>query len=285
VIDVLRDVARLRALPLFWREASAIEQPPDFFDRRQLRDLRGWTQRMMHFDGQLARRLAEKRTRGLKAWEYGNLFSLLAARPQSREWSVLDVGPGNSALPFYMAGHVGAVTTLDYDRALEPVSRENRTRYLERDLSYVCGSMLDLPFATGSFDLVTCISTIEHLDDLGDARQVPYADFLARTRAGLAEMSRVIRPGGYLYLTTDACVNDLQTIDRWSAKRPPGDTRWSIYRLEDIAETFLGELEHNELAVVSAGDFDAHKLLADAARSTYRGRYCTTIIVFARKRG
>jgi SAM-dependent methyltransferase len=44
-----------------------------------------------------------------------------------------------------------------------------------------------LPFRDGAFDLVYCYSTIEHVGDAGRA---------------LAEMARVLRPGGALYLHT-----------------------------------------------------------------------------------
>ena len=47
-----------------------------------------------------------------------------------------------------------------------------------------------LPFAGGSFDACTCVSMIEHVPDEGDA-------------AAMAEMWRVLRPGGVLHLVTN----------------------------------------------------------------------------------
>jgi SAM-dependent methyltransferase len=44
-----------------------------------------------------------------------------------------------------------------------------------------------LPFRSGSFDVVYCVSTLEHVQDAARA---------------LAEMARVLRPGGQLYLHT-----------------------------------------------------------------------------------
>ncbi|HMO56372.1 MAG TPA: class I SAM-dependent methyltransferase [Roseiflexaceae bacterium] len=42
--------------------------------------------------------------------------------------------------------------------------------------SFICGSMFQLPFANGAFDLVVCLEVLEHLDD---------------PEAGLAELCRV----------------------------------------------------------------------------------------------
>lgn len=277
------ELSRWQAVPFLWKDTTSLEAPPDFFDERQLPRLVGWTQRMMHFDRQLARRLTEKRIRGLKVWEYGNLLSLLAARPESRTWTVLDVGPGNSSMPLFVADRVDRVITIDYADALEPRNAARTRASVERGVPHVAASMLDMPFAAGIFDLVTCISTIEHLDDLGNGRQVPYDEFLARTRTATREMARVLRPGGYLYITTDACIPELQPIDSWSRKRPPGDVRWSIYGIDDIPTTFLGEANDCGLQVISSGDFSARTLIDDARRSSYRGRYCTTFILFACK--
>lgn len=47
-----------------------------------------------------------------------------------------------------------------------------------------------LTFADGSFDAIACVSVIEHVADDGDAR-------------AMAEMWRVLRPGGVLHLTTN----------------------------------------------------------------------------------
>ena len=49
---------------------------------------------------------------------------------------------------------------------------------------YLQGSALALPFAAGSFDVVTLMNVLEHVPDY---------------RKALAEAARVLKPGGYLY--------------------------------------------------------------------------------------
>ncbi len=103
----------------------------------------------------------------------------------SRRVSVLDVGGGNGAveLAFEADGqfHVTSIEMLWNDSARQlgglagaPIRR-------------VVGDAATLPFRSDSFDLVTCLETIEHLADAARAA---------------AELGRVTRAGGVLLLTT-----------------------------------------------------------------------------------
>jgi SAM-dependent methyltransferase len=56
----------------------------------------------------------------------------------------------------------------------------------------VRGSIYELPFASGSFDLVTCNMVVEHLD---------------RPAAAFAEVTRCLRPGGAFVISTPNLLN------------------------------------------------------------------------------
>lgn len=99
--------------------------------------------------------------------------------------SILDIGSGAGQL----AGHLlkysdrdARITCIDLSQNM--LGRARR-RLQSRRPSYVAADVSCLPFADGSFDGATCGYVIEHVPD---------------TRAGLAEIARVLRPGGRLLL-------------------------------------------------------------------------------------
>jgi SAM-dependent methyltransferase len=278
---------KLRSRPRAWRPEVPVDRPNMLFSRRAARELQPNVQRLAWRDPQLLHRLSDTRIEGVRAWEYGVLIGCLSRLAERRSWRCLDVGSGASTFPAYLLEHgwVASMTTLDLEEPFEPSrSALPPSERIER----VAASMLDIPFPDGSFDLVTCISAIEHLD--GDPQQyrrdperhppAPYERYRLDTRRALEEMMRVVRPGGYLYLTTDAYLADRQTTDRWSSPDGTGPI-WSAYRYEDIDGLFVRTLEDGGFQLVGGHDFDATHLVDDPDRSTYRGRFFTTFALFA----
>lgn len=268
--------------PIFWRKPHPIKYSNKLFDRRDLVRLHGHIQRMMYADKYLFRRLSERRIEGLRSWEYGLLLGLLQNQVASKDWLVLDVGPGNSTFPAFFSSFVKKVITIDYPNPLEPLSIDHRDLMRRSGVEITHGTMLHLPFRSGAFDLVTCISTIEHLDDPGTGEQKPYEQFIEMTQVGLREMLRVIRRGGYFYLTTDAYVPELQTIDNWSKKKP-GRKIWSAYYIQDIKPIFLDTIVYQGFEIVGDHNYDPELLIHDTSRCTFRGRYFTTFSIYARR--
>lgn len=129
-----------------------------------------------------------------RAWEYPYAYYHL--REWRRQWRgselpvVLDVGSGVTFFPFSVARlgcHVvctdpDPVCQLDWGRAIPQISQEPGQvsfRHLE-------GSAL--PLENGEADAVYCISVIEHIPSFEHT---------------VAEMARVLKPGGPLLLTID----------------------------------------------------------------------------------
>jgi ADP-heptose:LPS heptosyltransferase/SAM-dependent methyltransferase len=127
-----------------------------------------------------------------KQWEY--LYAMTAIGTHFRDADPLriaDVGGGRGALAAYLAS-VGASVTqydLNYQWAGGPADeRRYRSWSLAHGYAARYGSIYNVPARTRSFDVVTCISVVEHLPD--------------KPRA-LRELVRLVKPGGILILTFD----------------------------------------------------------------------------------
>lgn len=273
---------KLRSRPRTWRPEVPVERPNTLFSRRAVSELHPNVQRLAWRDPQLLHRLSDTRIEGIRAWEYGVLIGCLVRSPDRASWRALDVGSGASTFPAYLLerGWVGTMMTLDLE---DPFERADGGPPPSERVERVAASMLDIPFPDGSFDLVTCISAIEHLDgDRRDPKPAPYERFRSDTRRAVEEMMRVVRPGGHLYLTTDAYLPERQTTDRWSSPDGKGPI-WSAYRYEDIEGVFVRTLVDGGFELVGGHDFDRSHLVGDPDRSTYRGRHFTTFALFARR--
>jgi ubiquinone/menaquinone biosynthesis C-methylase UbiE len=96
--------------------------------------------------------------------------------------SVFDGGCGNGTMTYRLlelgASHVTAVD-------LKPTPKEGVFKKFGDTCEFVQGSLLELPFADDSFDVVASTGVLQHTADPEKA---------------LSEMIRVLRPGGRMYL-------------------------------------------------------------------------------------
>lgn len=107
---------------------------------------------------------------------------LLQPHLKSVPLTILDAGCGTGGILADL-GSLGTVTAMDpFHEAALFCARRDFTRLVQ-------GSVAKLPFSEGTFDLVTSLDVIEHVDD---------------DLAALKEMYRVLKPGGLLLLTVPA---------------------------------------------------------------------------------
>ena len=105
----------------------------------------------------------------------------LPAPPNGRPRRVLDVGCGTGTMLRHLARY-GVVEGVDAD--------EEAVRFCrERGLEHVQRADVPLPFEEGAFDLITMLDVLEHVDD---------------DTGMLADLHRVLRPGGVLLITVPA---------------------------------------------------------------------------------
>ncbi len=116
----------------------------------------------------------------------------------------LDAGCGRRSYSRFLGGVTGYVG-LEYDRSLRPDVRGDAQR---------------LPFAAASFDCAMCQEVLEHVPE---------------PHRVMAELHRVLRPGGYLYLTAPMS---------WNLHYEPWDFwRFTRYGLAYLAESHGFEIE------------------------------------------
>ncbi|KQR04583.1 class I SAM-dependent methyltransferase [Deinococcus sp. Leaf326] len=133
------------------------------------------------------------------------LLEFAASHPDDLALDVA-TGTGNTALA--LAPLVREVTGLDLAQKMLVHARERAAAESRANASFVVGSAEALPFADGSFTLVTSRHAPHHFRDVGQF---------------LAEVWRVLRPGGRLVLA-DQISPDSETrrwIDRYQTLRDP----------------------------------------------------------------
>ncbi len=101
---------------------------------------------------------------------------------------VLDVATGTGRLPLAMARHglfEGRTVAVDLSRRMLHFASQNIYPY-EQTADFIWCPAENLPFADNTFDVVTCLEALE---------------FMTRPEAVLAELARVLRPGGLMLIT------------------------------------------------------------------------------------
>jgi 2-polyprenyl-3-methyl-5-hydroxy-6-metoxy-1,4-benzoquinol methylase len=112
--------------------------------------------------------------------------------PEVSKLKMLDLGCGAGGVCVSFANRNNRVVGLDLDKKLINLTKINVSDSEDNfppsgGVSEILSSGTDLPFEDGTFDLVLCNDVIEHLDKQEEL---------------VREIYRVLKEGGYLYLTT-----------------------------------------------------------------------------------
>ena len=116
---------------------------------------------------------------------------------------VLDVATGTGRIPLALMQHAdfqGRAVGVDLSRRMLHYATRN-LRVFDDRVEFIWAAAERLPFPDGSFDVVTCLEALE---------------FMSNPRAVLAEVVRVLRPGGLL-LVTQRINTNLMPGKTWSA--------------------------------------------------------------------
>ena len=146
-----------------------------------------------------------------KRWEYPWAVINSGVRAGMK---VLDAGCGNAIFPIYLAKNGCDVTAadLEMDTGLADMHGVN--------INYHIGTITDLPFEDDSFDMVFCLSVLEHLPE-------------HETAAAVCELVRVLRPSGRLVVTVDFFDDLERTLHfEMNGRHRTGD--WPIFDEEQL---------------------------------------------------
>jgi ubiquinone/menaquinone biosynthesis C-methylase UbiE len=119
------------------------------------------------------------------------------ARPQ-RDWSVLDIATGSGHTAFALAPQVASVIGIDITREMLREAESLKAELGVTNVLFQIGDVHKLPFADGTFQLVTCRRAAHHFSNIGLALQ---------------EIRRVLSVGGRV-LVDDRSVPEDDFVDR-----------------------------------------------------------------------
>lgn len=104
---------------------------------------------------------------------------------------VLDAGAGVTPLGYIAARHGATTSACDVDANLIAWLQQGQLgRIYQADVSYSRQDLTALAYADNAFDVVTCISVLEHIPAPHDSQ-------------AMRELMRVLKPGGLLVVTVD----------------------------------------------------------------------------------
>jgi SAM-dependent methyltransferase len=215
------------------------EPVPGFVVLQSRSEIRAARERLRHLGlgcvtPPLVRRLRRYRLLGgvdvgdvTKSWDVLRTVDLVR-RVLPTDAPVLDIGAFASEVPcaLHRAGYT-RISAIDLDPRIRAMPHAESIRYVE-------GDFMACPFPAASFDAITSISVIEHGFD-GPRL--------------LAEVSRLLRPGGLF----------AASVDYWEEKIDTSSVRafgmdWRIFSREEAAALLL-QAEAHSLRPCGAADF------------------------------
>lgn len=137
------------------------------------------------------------------------LEALVRLASPSSEDRALDVATGTGFTALALAPHCRRVVGVDFTPAMLREAAALRRARGASNLLFCLGDAEALPFVDATFDLVTCRHAAHHFPDL------PHA---------LAEMARVVRPGGRVVIDDTCAPEDpalAALMNTWERRRDP----------------------------------------------------------------
>jgi SAM-dependent methyltransferase len=135
-----------------------------------------------------------------RQWEYPYVFNRVETVLQNKRVSkTLDAGSGITFFPYFIKSLYPEteIYCVDNDAQLEAVYQQINAHGKER-INFLCSDLKELPFPPEQFDVIYCVSVLEHTDDY----------------AGIIEgFHKTLKPGGKLVITFDLSLDGTRDIN------------------------------------------------------------------------
>jgi len=142
----------------------------------------------------------------------------------TKKMRILDIGSGRSLFPIYLASKGHEVVCIDNDEILMTKISPKLAEWSKAFVNYKTNDATKLEFKDNEFDIVFCLSVLEHLEEERvDGKRVNYHKQNLDVKA-IGEMIRVVKPNGFVILTVE-----------WSEN--PDDVQ--SYSFQDIFDRLL----------------------------------------------
>jgi SAM-dependent methyltransferase len=143
-----------------------------------------------------------------RQWEYPFVYQRVLGELKKRTGAavdILDAGSGATFFPFMLERELeeGTITCCDYDASLEPIF-ENVNEGRGSAVAFRQADLRGLPFDDASFDIIYCVSVLEHTDKYEEI---------------VDEFHRVLKSGGVLVATFDIGLDGVSDISPEAAAR------------------------------------------------------------------
>jgi SAM-dependent methyltransferase len=167
--------------------------------------------------------------------------------PQS-DWRALDIATGAGHVALALAPHVAQVIAADITPQMLAVARGLAAERAINNVSFAEAPAEALPFANGSFDLVTCRIAPHHFENV---------------RAFVGEAARLLRPGGLFGLVDNVSPDAAAMAGDAAALAAAAEEYNAIERLRDPSHVRCLTLGEWREIVAAAGLVERHVELLD----------------------
>lgn len=134
-----------------------------------------------------------------RQWEYPFVFSRIKSLClKNKTARILDAGSGVTFFPYYIKSCFPstAINCADNDRNLEKVYRKINNQSIQK-VEFRRTDLKKLPYKDDWFDVVYCVSVLEHTKDYGVI---------------IEEFHRILKPGGSLFVTFDLSLDGSRDV-------------------------------------------------------------------------